>query len=170
MRPGNLDGVLKKGTQHSAAHVELVFVPIIGFLSHSYIFTKIALHFGMVMVNTLLNSGKIKVNCKHRRTLVCPIQVSEPRSWTCWPELCHLVPPVCRHIAYFVFQVETFWKMCLLLLWLVKQRKRVICPWLTNPSLGTLCNHHWLGFIKLSLGTRRLHREMLKKSRLRVKS
>jgi hypothetical protein len=71
-------GVLKKGTQHSAAHVELVFVPIIGFLLHSYIFTNVVLHFGMVMVNTLLNSGKIRVNCKHRRTLVCPIRLANP--------------------------------------------------------------------------------------------
>jgi hypothetical protein len=71
------------------------------------------------------------------------MQGCELRCRTYWPDLSHLVPPVCRHFAYCMFQVGTSWKMCLRLLWLVRQRKRVFCRWLTNTSQGTLglCNH-----------------------------
>jgi len=61
MRSGNLDGGAEDRDTALATGVELIFSLTIDFWSRSHIVTKIALHFGKVMMNTLLDSGKIKV-------------------------------------------------------------------------------------------------------------
>jgi len=55
MRPGNVDGGAEDRDTALATHVELIFGLMIGLLSHSHTDIKIALHFGKVMTNTLLD-------------------------------------------------------------------------------------------------------------------
>jgi hypothetical protein len=82
MRSGNLDGGAEERDTELATRVELIFGLMKGFLSHSHMVTKIALHFGKVMMNTLLDSGKIKVTANFGQLLIYPIQGCEPRSRT----------------------------------------------------------------------------------------
>jgi hypothetical protein len=75
-------GVQKRGLTAPATPVELIYGLMIGFLSHSHMVTKIILRFGKVKMNTLLNSGKIKVTANIGHLFVCPIQGSESRCRT----------------------------------------------------------------------------------------
>ena len=81
MRSGNLDGGAEERDTALATHVKLIFGLMQGLLSHSHMDTKIALHFSKVMMNTLLDNGKITVNANFGQLLVCPMQ-GEPRSRT----------------------------------------------------------------------------------------
>jgi len=82
MRSGNLDGGAEERDTSLATRVELMFGLMIGFLSHSRVVTKIALQFGKVTMNTLLDDGKITVTTNFGQLLICPIQGSDPRSRT----------------------------------------------------------------------------------------
>lgn len=48
-----------KVTQHLAAQVQLLVDPTIGFALHFYIFTEIALHFGIIIMHTTTNEWAI---------------------------------------------------------------------------------------------------------------
>jgi hypothetical protein len=82
MRSGNMDGGAEERDTALAKRVELMFGLMIGFLSQSRMVTKIALQFGKVTMNTLLDNGKITVTADFGQLLICPIQGSEPRSRT----------------------------------------------------------------------------------------
>ena len=82
MRSGILDGGAEERDTALATRVELIFGLMIGFLSQSHMVTKIALHFGRVVMNTLLDSGKMKVVANFGKLLICPIQGCERRCRT----------------------------------------------------------------------------------------
>ena len=58
MLSGNLDGGAEERDTALVTRVELTFGLMTGFFSQSHMVTNIALHFGRVMMNTVLDSGK----------------------------------------------------------------------------------------------------------------
>jgi len=58
---------------------------------------------------------------------------------------------VLGYITYFVFLKWRFWLTHLRLLWLVRQRNRAFCHWLTSLAQGALCTPQWLSVIKNSV-------------------
>jgi hypothetical protein len=82
MRSRNLDGGAEERDTALATRMELILGLTIGFSSHSHMVTKLALHFGKVVMNTLLDSGKIKVTANFGQLLICPMQGCELRCRT----------------------------------------------------------------------------------------